>query len=429
MVAFAFALGTASALAAAAHATDGARANGAPHAVVGARASGGAHAVAGAPVIPAARAASDYSSGPATRGGPPPDRLRDAILEDARAAARRAGRIPPAADARLDWAMTDLARHLGADELPEQEAVAFLLAHYGLIEPSPHFFFARASPGTDDEIRARAGEELAAALHAGAVGRIGIGIDRGGAELRVVAGFQETPIVLGAPIPRRLRLGGRARVAARIDAAYRDPELAVTAPDGRVHEDPPSRGRDLDGELRCDADGRYQVEIVATGAVGPTVLANFPVYCEVAPPVVWNEGVGMRQGSAEPTLAEQEIVALVNRDRAHAGLSPVTVDARLAAIARAHCQDMVDHDFVGHVSKRTGNAADRVRRAGLSPELLFENVARAYSSIGAESGFLGSPGHRGNMLDPRARRIGVGVVFGPLVSGARPLFVTELLTS
>jgi uncharacterized protein YkwD len=137
----------------------------------------------------------------------------------------------------------------------------------------------------------------------------------------------------------------------------------------------------------------------------------------------------MNQGSADPGAAEQRIVALVNRDRARAGLAPVSVDARLTAVARAHCQDMVDHDFVGHVSPRTGNAADRAHRAGLSPEILFENVGRAYSPDSAESGFLGSPGHRGNLLDPRARRIGVGVVFGPEASGTRPLIVTQLLSS
>ena len=90
---------------------------------------------------------------------------------------------------------------------------------------------------------------------------------------------------------------------------------------------------------------------------------------------------------------------------------------------------MVDHAFIGHLSPRTGTAMDRVRRAGLTPELVFENVGRAYNPDEAESGFLGSPGHRGNLLDPRARRIGVGVVFGPEVTGTRPLFVTQLLTS
>jgi uncharacterized protein YkwD len=218
-------------------------------------------------------------------------------------------------------------------------------------------------------------------------------------------------------------------VAARIDAAYRDPDLVITSPDGRVHEAPPTRGRELSGQVRCDAPGRYQVEIVATGAVGPAVLANFPVYCGVSPPLVWQGGVGMSQGSADPVVAEQEIVALVNRDRARAGLPPVIADAGLAAIARAHCHDMIDHDFVGHLSPRTGTAMDRVRRAGLKPDIVFENVGRTYSPDQAESGFLGSPGHRGNLLDPRARRLGVGVVFGPEVTGTRPLFVTQLLTS
>jgi len=394
-----------------------------------AHAAGGARAISEAPMVPGAAAVGAYRAAASTRGGPPRDPLRDAIVEDARAAARQAGRPAPIADTRLDWAMTDLARHLGADELPGLEAVAFLLSHYGLVEPSPHFFFARASVGTDAEIRARARDEFAAALHAGAVGRIGVGIDRSGPEVRVVAGFQETPVVLGAAIARRLRLGDAARVAARIDDAYRNPELVITSPDGRVHEAPAGRGRELTGEIRCEAAGRYQLEIVATGGVGPAVLANFPVYCGVAPPAAWQGGVGMHQGSADPVVAEQEIVALVNRDRARAGLPPVAADARLAAIARAHCQDMIDHDFVGHLSPRTGTAMDRVRRAGLKPDIVFENVGRAYSPDQAESGFLGSPGHRGNLLDPRARRIGVGVVFGPEVTGTRPLFVTQLLTS
>jgi uncharacterized protein YkwD len=392
-------------------------------------ATGGARAVAEAPMVPGAPAEGAYTAAPSKRAGPPRDPLRDAIVDDARVAAGRAGRRLPIADPRLEWAMTDLARHLRGDQLPALGAVAFLLSHYGLIEPSPHFFFARASAGTDAEIRARAREEFAVALRAGAVGRIGVGIDRSGPEVHVVAGFQETPVVLATAIPRRLRRGGQVRVAARIDAAYRDPQLATTSPDGRVHEAPASRGRELTGEVRCDADGRYQIEIVATGAVGPTVLANFPVYCGVAPPLVWHDSVGMQQGSADPAAAEQEIVALVNRDRARAGLPPVTADARLTAIARAHCHDMIDHDFVGHLSPRTGTSMDRVRRAGLTPDIVFENVGRAYSPDQAESGFLGSPGHRGNLLDPRARRIGVGVVFGPEVSGARPLFVTQLLTS
>jgi uncharacterized protein YkwD len=304
-----------------------------------------------------------------------------------------------------------------------------LLAHHGLVEPSPHFFLARLTAGAEAEVRARAREELLAALRAGPVGRIGVGVDRSGPEMKVVAGFQETPIELHAALPRRLAPGGRASIEARIVGAYRDPELVVTAPDGSTREERTIRPPGLAVPFVCGIDGRYQLEIVATGTVGPTVLANFPLFCGVAPPAVFQGGAGMRQGPADPAAAEQAIVALVNRDRARAGVGAVTVDARLTAVARAHCRDMVEHDFLGHVSPRTGTAADRVRRAGLTPEFLFENVGRAYSADSAESGFLGSPGHRGNLLDPRARRIGVGVVFGPEVSGTRPLIVTQLLSS
>ncbi len=382
-----------------------------------------------APLVPAGPGARSYAAAAATKGGPARDPLRDAILADARVVARQAGRPAPTHDTRLDWAMTDLARHLRGSEIPSVEVTAFLLAHYGLPEPSPHFFIARLTPGAEAEVRARAREELAVALRAGSVGRIGVGIDRSGPEVRVVAGFQETAVALVAAIPRQLQAGARLRIEARIVGAYHEPELVVTAPDGGTHEERTIHPPDLAVQFVCGIDGAYQLEIVATGAVGPTVLANFPLYCGLSPPAVFRGDAGMNQGPADPKAAEQRIVELVNRDRARAGVAPVSVDARLTAVARAHCQDMVDHGFVGHVSQRTGNAADRAHRAGLSPEILFENVGRAYSPDSAESGFLGSPGHRGNLLDPRARRIGVGVVFGPEASGTRPLIVTQLLSS
>jgi len=90
---------------------------------------------------------------------------------------------------------------------------------------------------------------------------------------------------------------------------------------------------------------------------------------------------------------------------------------------------MVDHDFVGHVSPRTGTALDRVHRVGLTPTFVSENVGRGYSADEAEQGFMSSPGHRANIVDPRPRRVGVGIVFGAAVTGTTPLFVTELFTN
>ena len=355
--------------------------------------------------------------------------LRDRIVAEVRSVARRLRVAPPAEDPRLDWAVTDLARTLRGDDLPSREAVDFLIAHYGLIEPSPHLFMTRGNDAAADQIVQHAHEQAQALLGAGPVGRMGVGVVRQGDQVSVVAGFQETPVQLLAAVPRRLPHGRSAALAARVDRRYRAPQVVVTTPDGQVHEAAPAPGAEVGVDLRCGADGRYQVEIVGNGAAGPAVLANFPVFCGIAPEQTLSGVAAVPQGPADPEAAERELIALVNRDRARAGLPALIVDPRLTAIARAHSQDMAEHDFVGHVSPRTGTAMDRVRRGGLRPELVLENVGRAYGASEAESGFLASPGHRGNLLDPHARRLGVGVVFGREVTGTRPMFVTQLMTS
>ena len=211
--------------------------------------------------------------------------------------------------------------------------------------------------------------------------------------------------------------------------AYREPSVVITSPDGSVRGEAAAVvGGVAQGALRCGKDGVYQVEITAVDAHGAEVLANFPVYCGAAPPARTPGRAGMSQGVVTAEDAERQMLALVNRDRKRAGLPPVVADATLAGIARAHSRDMADKDFVGHVSPRTGAAVDRVRRAGLSPGLVLENVGRAYSTEQAESGFLSSPGHRGNILHADARKLGVGIVIGAPVGGVTPMLVTQLFT-
>jgi uncharacterized protein YkwD len=358
-----------------------------------------------------------------------PDPLRAKILEDAVALARRSGLPAPEGDPRLDQAMDDLARHLRGDDLPALEVVDFLLAHYGIVEPSPHLLLARATAGADREIRDHTLSEIAEVYKANPIARVGIGIDRVGELMYVVVGLQERHVELSS-VPRHLPRGGGSAIAGKLVGRYRDPRVVITAPDGKVSEqEPTERAGGFRGQVRCSADGRYQVEVTAVDAAGTAVLANFPVFCGIQPPAVAPRGAGVKQSGISVGAAEKQLLALVNRDRATAGLRPVTPDARLTEIARAHSRDMADHDFVGHVSPRTGTALDRVRRGGLQPELVLENVGRAYSAEEAEAGFMSSPGHRGNLVDPRAARAGLGIVFGKPVTGTIPMFVTQLFTN
>jgi uncharacterized protein YkwD len=360
----------------------------------------------------------------------PADALRRALLGEVRAAARKQGRPVPQSDPRLDWAMTDLARHVRGDELPALDVVDFLLGHYGLVEPSPHILLSSASSQGEAELATHARAEITEMLRTADIGRVGIGVDRAGDMIYVVLGLQEKRVELLAAIPRQIPLGGHVALEARIAAGFAKPEVVITAPDGTVRQQtPPLLKGVIRDVIRCIAAGRHQVEIAAAGTLGSSVLANFPVYCGVAPPAAAPRGAGVRTVSVTPEEAERQMLALINRDRQRAGVAPVKADDRLTAIARAHTRDMVEHDFVGHVSPTTGTAGDRVRRAGLTPTFISENVGRGYSAEEAEQGFMASPGHRANILDPRPQRVGIGIVFGAVVTGTAPLFVTQLFTN
>jgi uncharacterized protein YkwD len=359
----------------------------------------------------------------------PKDPLRAGILKDVASLARREGRPRPHGDPRLDAALNDLARNLRGDDLPANDVLEFLLTHYGIAEPSPSLLLSRATPGADREIRSEVLKQVDAVYKTSPVTRIGVGVDRSGTLMYAVVGLQETHVALDR-VPRRLARGASASVDGKVMGRYREARVVVTSPDGKVSEQEPSaRKGHVHGAVLCAADGKYQVEVTAEGAGGTAVLANFPVYCGVDPPTVAPRGAGMNPGRVTAEGAEKEVLALVNRDRVAAGLAAVTWDDRLATIARAHSRDMADHDFVGHVSPRTGTFLDRVHRGGLQPEVVLENVGRAYSAQEAESGFMSSPGHRANVVEPRATRMGVGVALGPPVTGAIQLYVTQIFTN
>jgi uncharacterized protein YkwD len=65
---------------------------------------------------------------------------------------------------------------------------------------------------------------------------------------------------------------------------------------------------------------------------------------------------------------------------------------------------------------------------GATPMMVAENVGRAYSAGQAHRGFMTSPGHRGNVVEPRITAVGLGIVAGRNESGMVPLFITELFT-
>src|SRR6185369_8339531 len=129
---------------------------------------------------PAGKGAAKYATtaGADGRGPVPADDLRRSLLGEVRAAARKQGHKPPEVDARLDWAMTDLARQVRDDDLPALDVVDFLLAHYGLVEPSPHILLSSVPLRGAAELSAHARGEIAEMMRGESINRAGLGIDR-----------------------------------------------------------------------------------------------------------------------------------------------------------------------------------------------------------------------------------------------------------
>jgi hypothetical protein len=108
--------------------------------------------------------------------------------------------------------------------------------------------------------------------------------------------------------------------------------------------------------------------------------------------------------------AEQQVMDLVNADRAQQGLAPLRWDPALAQAAAQHAQLMSQQPELSHQYPGEPDLAARAGAAGAHFRLIEENVALAPSPQALEQEWMHSPPHRANILNPSVNSIGVGVV-------------------
>ncbi|HWI64169.1 MAG TPA: CAP domain-containing protein [Symbiobacteriaceae bacterium] len=119
--------------------------------------------------------------------------------------------------------------------------------------------------------------------------------------------------------------------------------------------------------------------------------------------------------------AEQQMLALVNAERAAAGLPPLTADSRLTATARAKSQDMITGNYFDHNSPTLGSPFEQMRAAGITYRAAAENLAGNQTVEAAHQALMNSPGHRANILSSKYNKIGIGIIAG----GRYGLMVTQ----
>jgi uncharacterized protein YkwD len=106
-----------------------------------------------------------------------------------------------------------------------------------------------------------------------------------------------------------------------------------------------------------------------------------------------------------------------NAQRASSSLAGLTLDTRLVQVARQRAQDMAAKNYFSHTSPTGETAFTILDQIGYAYQLAGENIARnnypdAQSAQVAMTGFMNSPSHRENVLEPGFRRVGIGAAFG-----------------
>lgn len=99
--------------------------------------------------------------------------------------------------------------------------------------------------------------------------------------------------------------------------------------------------------------------------------------------------------------------------RAAAGLAPIADDAQLMRAAQAQADHMARRGRIGHDGPGGSSVFDRVRATGFRGCFAAENVAAGQGDLGAVMrDWLGSSGHRRNILDRRATHGAVAAARG-----------------
>ena len=125
------------------------------------------------------------------------------------------------------------------------------------------------------------------------------------------------------------------------------------------------------------------------------------------------------------------VIHYTNQERSDAGLHQVEHDPRISAIAEGHSKYMAQYRY-SHNSI-LGDATGRARTANYPCYGLSENIfeyplaslrEKAPTDFDSTSqrlawalvdGWMGSSGHRANILDPQARKIGFGMAIGETI--------------
>jgi uncharacterized protein YkwD len=127
---------------------------------------------------------------------------------------------------------------------------------------------------------------------------------------------------------------------------------------------------------------------------------------------------------------EVRVRGTVCGSRAFGPSPPLRPSVVLEQVAYGHALDMAQHEYFEHQDLAGRSPADRVRAAGYREKLVGENIAYGPKSAAeVVRGWLDSPGHCENIMEPRFAEMGMAYALGRAPGNAtgRGLYWVQLL--
>lgn len=160
--------------------------------------------------------------------------------------------------------------------------------------------------------------------------------------------------------------------------------------------------------------------------IGISDLKGTPLYDFF---LAWRESESFARQTAslsDLNQARADMLARVNAERARDGRPPLKLDPRLNEAAQKHAEDMLLHSYYSHFSLEKTSPIERARKAGYTPRIVAENIARGPFTVDeVMDDWMLSREHRGNLLHPAFRDLGVGIAVGRNSVGLTVLWVQD----
>lgn len=112
------------------------------------------------------------------------------------------------------------------------------------------------------------------------------------------------------------------------------------------------------------------------------------------------------------TADMQQMLDLVNAERAKSSLPALCYNDKLIAAAQVHSDDMVTNNFFSHTGSDGTSPWDRFNNVGYSWNAAAENIAISSSIQAAHDQWMNSDGHRANILKDSVQQFGFGFTAG-----------------